>query len=322
MKETLKSRISSYAFDDAKSFLYALAPFNNEILHGYGSHLGFRGHGNSSFKLLPSSFRKGVLDEFGHLIKSGYSHTTPRHSNVNQAFAEARIIRWFIRYADRDGLALPIDTISSLHTLDAFLHWCRNTQRHGDFAYTDMGIDKVEWPIEELLPVIAIAQHYGLPTRLLDWTRNPFVAAYFASKDALENSHQTLSVWGLNLYNGLSGNSNGVIFKDKGYTLRMITVARSPNENLTRQEGFFTLLEYAESPPGEVIDDASLEDIMSKGDKVKMPFLYKLEIRTENAPEIMCFLERMGITSPKLFPGFYGATQAVRDTRYIKAPTF
>src|SRR4051812_44352757 len=55
--------------------------------------------------------------------------------------------------------------------------------RQRSLAYWPAGYPQNEW--EHLFAM----QHYGMPTRLLDWSENLFVAAHFAFDGGVVNAH-------------------------------------------------------------------------------------------------------------------------------------
>jgi hypothetical protein len=59
-------------------------------------------------------------------------------------------------------------------------------------------LNKDEIP-EHLIEWLALMQHHGAPTRLLDFTKSPYIAAYFAFEQNGMTDDGSMSIWAMNI---------------------------------------------------------------------------------------------------------------------------
>jgi hypothetical protein len=150
----------------------------------------------------------------------------------------------------------------------------------------------------------AIAQHYGMPTRLVDWSRSPYVAAFMAFNSAIIEGRARVggrvAIWAadLTIVRELCGGPEA--------EFRVIRTRLIENDRIWRQFGLFIEATGHHGAFDEWIAG------LSSGDDRTDSALIKYTIPAIEARAAINDLILMGLTPASVFPDRDGAAQYVK----------
>jgi hypothetical protein len=152
--------------------------------------------------------------------------------------------------------------------------------------------------------LLSLAQHHGLPTRLLDWTTNPLVALYFAFKEK-DTKVKTRTVWLLKIDKSELADCN----KNTPFN-NPKTVAFKPNhvtQRLISQNGWFTTHKFINTSKRFITPSNTF--IKLNKNKAYKDRIFKFQIINNAREEILTRLDTFGINELTLFPGIDGLSK-------------
>ena len=329
MKSIDSNYISVVRYDDTKSLLNAIN-YGGELYEALSKDFIYRGHYSENYQLLPYALRPGVMDAF----HPGMDYEDEKvfiatQLEISQVLGEYQLLQRFYNLCDKNVLRVPDcprlrDSVIKNYDLVSFF-------------------GKEDWLPKDLWEIAALAQHYGIPTRLLDWTANIKTALYFAIIDYIKPpttealiernrrfflnrgkvEEEYCEIWALD--------TKVVVAKEGKLPLQLIRPPYHGNPNLAAQEGVFTLwpvskprlpmkkdekldTTWLNQTPLDVLLVKKLEELKAE----ERPYLYRIAFPQSAAVELYQYLEREGHTAAKLFPGYGGVAQSIIEADKFK----
>jgi hypothetical protein len=293
----------------AESFLDALSLRQDKWWDGDRQKYIFRGHQDSSWNLVPTAFRDPAPKILGEVMK--YGEALRRENNLNpdpcgvRLWAIAQLHYQFAKMSVKmgfrgrvkfcDGYPQERTVYESLYNFESF--------------FCPYNLDTRDW--DSAIDFLALAQHHGIPTSLIDWTLNPLYALHFATRDWLINCSQTpIAVYAHPSHGSFSQIAN----LPDGEIQREVAVVETDlamNKYAFNQNGCFTL-ERINDVKNYYINHGryySIDEIEKIEDENF--FIYKYILSQSEVPRLRMMLDRVGIMDNMLMPTLDKATETI-----------
>jgi hypothetical protein len=286
-----------FVFENADDFLNRihLRNFLRPISQGRWI---FRGQ-PSKYNLTPSAFRKDYLFK---LTRMSFDSSFYPYQIMHEVFA----LQSFLEALDRQGVLVPGDTQEFREKLFST----------SGLIGTVLDLSRL-WPDKSAVHVLTFAQHSGLPTRLLDWTKRSYMAAYFAATGTAKRAiyeqdeaepGEDMAVWAF---------CDEFISSYKEPEIIIVNVPTGLNQNLVLQRGCFTLVRS--KPKEKDVEYIDFEDaVINNDNKFGGVFpLNKFVLRSSQRRRLLRVLsEYDGIDGASMFGGADGAMKLMKEQAY------
>jgi hypothetical protein len=173
---------------------------------------------------------------------------------------------------------------------------------------------------DDLLAWWALMQHHGAPTRLVDWTASPYVAAYFAVESAWDRAG---TIWFIHPYTladafgrlPLTGRPLREVMVDPAAYDGVFAVPprTQQSDRLVAQQGHFTVPVNVLGDQARLLLDACDNPVADESD-----IMGKLIVPAHLKPEFLHRLRAMNVTATSLFPGIDGLGRSIAEAARLQ----